>query len=153
MRKGLTLVEILVALGIISILIGASAAGYSRMTRAADKARCQELVSNTAVALTQYFNRNGSWPKVLITEAQGEGVFCNAQLTLAMIRRHCTLTDDASAFLSGAYDRMGLSARGYDRILRVARTIADLDGACDITQVHLAEALQLRSLDKKYWGS
>jgi prepilin-type N-terminal cleavage/methylation domain-containing protein len=74
MRKGLTLVEILVALGIISILIGASVAGYSRMTRAADKTRCQELVNNTAVALTQYFNRNGSWPKVLITEAQGEKV-------------------------------------------------------------------------------
>ena len=75
MRKGLTLMEIMVVIGIISILIGASVAGFSRMTRAADKARVQELVNNTAVALTEYFNRNGAWPKVLVSEAQkGEGL-------------------------------------------------------------------------------
>lgn len=75
MRKGLTLMEIMVVIGIISILIGASVAGFSRMTRAADKAKVQELVNNAAVALTEYFNRNGAWPKVLVSEAQkGEGV-------------------------------------------------------------------------------
>jgi prepilin-type N-terminal cleavage/methylation domain-containing protein len=74
MRKGLTLIEILVAVSIIAILIGVTVGGYSVMTRNAEKARCQELVKNTEVALTEYFNRNGSWPKVIVTESQGEGV-------------------------------------------------------------------------------
>jgi prepilin-type N-terminal cleavage/methylation domain-containing protein len=108
MRKGLTLVEILVALGIISILIGASAAGYSRMTRAADKTRCQELVSNTAVALTQYFNRNGTWPKALITEAQGEKILtATAAYPLSKDAGGSMSLTTAGGKLSGL-DRLGI---------------------------------------------
>jgi magnesium chelatase family protein len=80
-----------------------------------------------------------------------QGIFCNAQLDAAGIRKYCVADDAAMAVLRSAYDRLGLSARGYDRVMRVARTIADLDGAEIIGAAHVAEAIQLRSLDKKYW--
>ena len=83
---------------------------------------------------------------------QGEsGVFCNAQLDAAGIRKYCAADDAAMTVLRGAYDNLGLSARGYDRIMRVARTVADLEGSELIRAHHVAEAIQLRSLDRKYW--
>ena len=81
-----------------------------------------------------------------------KGIFCNAQLDAAGIRKYCTADDAAMALLRNAYDRMGLSARGYDRIMRLARTIADLDESELIKAPHVAEAIQLRTLDKKYWN-
>ena len=79
-------------------------------------------------------------------------IYCNAQLDSALIRKYCALDDAANALLRAAYDRLGTSARGYDRIVRVARTIADLDSSETIKAQHIAEAIQYRSLDKKYWG-
>lgn len=78
--------------------------------------------------------------------------FCNAMLDSAAIRRYCVLSDAASRLLENAYKTMGLSARGYDRILRVARTIADLAGSELIESVHIAEAIQYRKLDKRIPG-
>jgi len=75
----------------------------------------------------------------------------NASLTSAQIRRYCPLDERAETLLSRSFDSMGLSARGYDRILRVARTVADLAKSEIIRAEHLAEAIQLRSLDRKYW--
>lgn len=76
----------------------------------------------------------------------------NANLEASEIREFCPMDESARLILQNAYDKLGLSARGYDRVLRVARTIADLDKSDVIGARHIAEAIQLRSLDKKYWG-
>jgi magnesium chelatase family protein len=75
---------------------------------------------------------------------------CNAELEPKDVRVFCKTDDSAQALLKAAYDNLGLSARGYDRVLRLARTIADLAGQEEISVSHVAEAIQLRSLDRKY---
>ncbi len=77
----------------------------------------------------------------------------NADMSTKHLAKFCKLDDEASAVLRVAYDKMGLSARGYDRLLRVARTIADLAGSEKIQKQHIAEAIQLRTLDRKYFGN
>ena len=75
----------------------------------------------------------------------------NANMSVDMIRRHCKLDQEASDLMRDAFESLGLSARGHDRVLRVARTIADLDGCENINADHVAEAIMYRSLDRKYW--
>ena len=82
----------------------------------------------------------------------GLGFACNANLPAPAVNQFCPMDDGAAALLSRAFDTMGLSARAYDRILKVSRTIADLDGAEVISRRHIAEAVQYRSLDRKYWN-
>lgn len=71
-------------------------------------------------------------------------------MTPEMTKRCCVLTDDASELLRLSFERLGLSARAYDKILRIARTIADLDESENIEMSHVAQAVQYRSLDRKY---
>ena len=82
---------------------------------------------------------------------QGSGVTCNARLTPALLRQVCVLTADAEQLLHVAFDKMGLSGRSYERVLKVSRSIADLDGSEPITSDHVSEAIQYRGLDRKYW--
>ena len=77
----------------------------------------------------------------------GSGVACNAQMPPAMVGAFCGLDRAGEALMESAFARMGLTARSHDRILRVARTIADLDGAAAIGPQHLAEAIQYRNTD------
>lgn len=81
-----------------------------------------------------------------------QGVHSNAQMNAKMIQKYCQLDDECSSLLKNAMERLGLSARARDRILKVSRTIADLDGSTDINAEHLSEAIQYRSLDRDSWG-
>jgi magnesium chelatase family protein len=78
--------------------------------------------------------------------------YCNRQMTSKALREFCPLSSDVEALLRQAIQQFGLSARAYDRILKLSRTIADLEGADDIAVHHAAEAIQYRSLDRKLWG-
>ena len=80
-----------------------------------------------------------------------EPFHCNAQLGSSAIRKYCSMSGEASALLSSAVEAMHMSMRGYNRILKTARTIADLDNAEEINSTHVAEAIQYRELDRKYW--
>ena len=80
------------------------------------------------------------------------GHFSNADLSPAEVRVHCKMDAEAEALLKGAFDRLGLTARGHDRVLRVARTIADLAESPEIRKEHLAEAISYRGLDRKFWN-
>ena len=77
----------------------------------------------------------------------GTEVSCNAYMTPAMLAQYCALDDAGERLMKNAFSKMGLTARSHDRILRVARTIADLDGSGKIESFHLAEAIQYRNTD------
>ena len=88
-----------------------------------------------------------------LQNARYENTFitCNAKIIPGLLEKSCPMTDRALGLLKLSFEKLGLSARAYDRILKVARTIADLDGEETIQSAHMAEAVQYRSLDRKYW--
>ena len=80
-----------------------------------------------------------------------EGIHCNAQMNSSLLRKYSVPSDNGSKMLRAAMNRLNLSARAYDRILKVARTIADLEGSTDIQDNHIAEAIGYRNLDRETW--
>jgi predicted ATPase with chaperone activity len=82
---------------------------------------------------------------------QGEKIYSNAQMSSRQIRKYCNISAECERLLESAMTRLGLSARAHDRILKVSRTIADLEGAENISPTHISEAIQYRSLDRSYW--
>jgi magnesium chelatase family protein len=82
----------------------------------------------------------------------GTRTYCNAQMTPRHIRSFCGLSADCERLLERAMTQQGLTARAHDRILKVARTIADLEGEQGIQSKHIAEAIQYRTLDRTFWA-
>ena len=81
-----------------------------------------------------------------------ERLYCNAQMSPRHIRAFCELSPDCERLLERAMTQQGLSARAHDRILKVARTIADLEGVPNLEPKHIAEAIQYRTLDRTFWA-
>ena len=100
----------------------------------------RERVNNARRFTDDRLRRGGDKPGVL-----------NARMSTDLLRKYCTPTEEGSNLMREAFESLGLSARGHDRVLRVARTIADLDGMEQINEDHIAEAIMYRSLGRKYW--
>lgn len=83
----------------------------------------------------------------------GSPVRCNSEMGSAEIKEFCSLLPEDETFLQAVYRQYGFSARGFDKLLKVARTTADLDGEWQIGRVHLCEAVSYRSFEQKYWGA
>jgi len=82
----------------------------------------------------------------------GGGIYCNAQMSPAQVKEYAKVKPAAQELLKNAYQKLKLSARSYTRVLLVARTIADMEGSAGVEAAHVAEAIQYRTLDRKYWG-
>ena len=130
----------------IDIQIEVSSLDYSELSskqKSESSAVIRERVNKARAIMQERF-------KGMVSES-GTPITCNADMDASHIRKFCQLDEASSRLLENAFNALGLSARGHDRILRLARTIADLEGSENIKPNHIAEAIQLRTLDKKYF--
>ena len=128
----------------IDIEIELPSVSYDEISRRGRQGEPSEVIRKRVNAARQFANER------LAAAGDKPGIL-NAKMPPELMRRHCQLTDEASAMMRMAFEKLGFSARAHDRVLRVARTIADLAGSPDIKIDHLAEAIMYRSLERKYW--
>lgn len=121
----------------IDIHVNVPAVDYDSLQRRTEEESSAEILKRVTAARQRQLERY-----------KGTGIHCNAQLPPSLMAVHCTPTEGARDLLRSAFDRLGLTARSHDKLLRLARTIADLEGCEQIDIPHIAEAIQLRSLDR-----
>ncbi|MCH5187891.1 MAG: YifB family Mg chelatase-like AAA ATPase [Oscillospiraceae bacterium] len=114
--------------------------------------RYSDLTAEKGESSAEIKKRVNAARKIQQERFKDEGITCNAQMNSAQIERFCPLGPSESALLKNVFDVMGLSARAYSRILKVARTIADVAGRENITDMDISEAVGYRTLDRKYWN-
>ncbi len=113
----------------------------------------QELKSKPAGESSSEIRKRVNKARLIqLNRFKDDNIFCNSQMTSKMLRKYCILNEDCHNLIKKAIDHSGFSARVYDRILKVARTIADLNGEKEIKPEYISEAIQYRTLDKKYWS-
>jgi magnesium chelatase family protein len=116
------------------------------------RVNCREVMEKDSVENSSTIRERVEEARIIQRERyDGDGIFCNAQMTKKQIREYCNIDDNAKNLLYKAMEKLNLSTRAYDRILKVARTIADLEPSEKIEISHLSEAIQYRSLDRKLW--
>ena len=106
MKKAFTLVEMLVVIGIIAVLTAATIGGYSKITATAEKTKCRELVSNVAIAMTTYFQRNGAWPSILVKNGKTDGEL-DENVAYAL-KDYISLNADTNAQKLKGLDKFGI---------------------------------------------
>ena len=112
----------------------------------------QKLDSDEKVETSEEIRKRVNNARKIQRERYKEnGIFSNAELTPSLIEKYCKIDEESRKILKSSFEKLGLSARAYGRILKVARTIADLDEKEEIKVEHIAEAIQYRNLDRKYW--
>ena len=117
-----------------------------------------QLISKGFLFFALHIRNPGSFPPALSAKEErkqlerykNEGIQFNSQLTAPLIEKYCILGQKEQEMLKTAFDKLSLSARGYHKILKTARTVADLEGSKNIELKHLLEVIQYRSLDRKY---
>lgn len=114
----------------------------------------QKLDSNEKIETSQQIKKRvDKARKIQIERYKESRILSNSELTPKLIDKYCKLDDNSKKILENAFNKLNLSARAYGRILKVARTIADLEGDTNIEVRHIAEAIQYRSIDRKYWNN
>ena len=113
----------------------------------------KELASDTpAESSAEIRDRVVRARRIQLERFASERIFCNAQMSPRLIRKYCGIDSASKGLLENAITRLGLSARAYDRILKVSRTLADLEGKEAIESQHVSEAIQYRTLDRNFWA-